>query len=96
MRGLAHAHAWAALWEACPKRPPLGFKHFFDACVEQGARSEAARYAHKLPAAEAVPLLLGIERVDEAREAARAVKEKQPELLRAVNAHVAGDRDGNA
>lgn len=45
---------------------------------------EAAKYAPKLSAAEAVPTWLRIGRIDEARRVALAHKEKQPELLKMV------------
>lgn len=43
----------------------------------QGQFEEAARYAVKLPAAEAVPCLLKLNKVEEARELARQFREKQ-------------------
>ena len=46
-----------------------------------------------LPAAEAVPLLLRINKVEEARELARQHRDKQPELLNMVSAHVVGSVD---
>jgi len=89
VRGLAHAHAWAALWDACPKRPPvIGFKPFAEACIAQKKFDEAARYALKLAPADAVTTLLRIGNVDAARSVAVSVREKQPELLSTVNAHV--------
>jgi hypothetical protein len=97
VRGLAHAHAWAALHEfggGDKKKPPAPLELFVDACLEQGERNEAARYARRLPPAEAVPLLLDpIGRLDVARDVAMAHKEKQPELLRLVSTHGAGSTD---
>ena len=89
MRGLAHAHAWVALHEfGGGKKAPAPLELFVDACLEQGNRDEAARYARRLPPAEAVPLLLDpIGRIDVARDVAMANKEKQPELLRLVSQH---------
>lgn len=56
--------------------------------MAQGARGEAARYAQRMPAAEAVPTLLRLAEPDAARRVAVQHKEKQPELLRAVSAYV--------
>lgn len=90
MRGLAHAHAWQALWDACPKRAPvIGYKPFAEACIAQNMLEEAARYAGKLPPAEAVPTFLRIGHVSEARAVALSVREKQPDLLNLVQAHTA-------
>ena len=54
----------------------------------QGAREEAARYAVRMPAAEAVPALLKLAEPDAARRIAVQHKEKNPELLRAVSTYV--------
>jgi len=97
VRGLAHAHAWQALWDSCPKRPPvIGYAPFAHACVEQKAYDEAARYALKLPPADGVPLLLRVGHVEAARSVAISVREKQPELLAMVNGHVVGSSDAPA
>ena len=95
LRGLAHARDWAALWQlGSARRSPIGFKPFADACIEQGAHDEAARYAPKLAPAEAVPVWLTIGRVDEARRVALAHKDRQPQLLRMVTDQLAGGADG--
>ena len=85
LKGLAHARNWGGLWElGSARRSPIGFKPFADACIAQGAFDEAARYAPKLTAAEAVPVWLQIGRLDEARRVAMQHKDKQPELLKLV------------
>ena len=90
LRGLAHANEWAALWELSnAKRVSLPPSAFADACLEQGRRDEAARYAARMAPAEAVPLLLKCERLEAARAIAVGHKEKQPELLRMVSSHAA-------
>jgi hypothetical protein len=89
LRGLAHARNWAALWElGSARRSPIGFKPFADACIEQDAFEEAARYAAKLSAAEAVPIWLRVGRVDEARKVAMPLKDRQPELITMVTDYV--------
>jgi len=89
LKGLSHAHNWTALWElGSARRSPIGFKPFADACIEQGASDEAARYAPKLGPAEAVPIWLRIGRADDARRVAMTVKDRQPELLKLVTDHV--------
>ena len=91
LKGLAHARDWTGLWElGSARRSPIGFAPFADACIEQGALEEAARYAPKLTAAEAVPVWLKIGRIDDARRVALQHKEKQPELLRLVTDAVMG------
>ena len=88
-RGLAHAHAWGALWDfSNAKRSPVGLGPFMEACVAQGAREEAVRYAQRMPATEAVPELLKLAEPDAARRVAVQHKEKQPQLLRAVSTYV--------
>jgi len=83
LRGLSHARDWAAVAEmaASARRSPIGWRPFVDACIEQSAHDEAAKYIAKLTPAEAVPLYLQIARTDEARALAIQHKEKQPALL---------------
>lgn len=89
IRGLAEAHAWAALWDSCPKKPPvIGYKPFVEACIGQNNLNEAVRYAEKLAPLDRVPVLLRIGEVELARSLASSVREKHPELLAAVIAHV--------
>ena len=90
MRGLAHAHAWGALWDFSHAKPksPIGLGPFLEASAEQGARDEAARYAQRMLPAEAVPALLRAGHADGARRIAVQHKEKHPELLATVTAHV--------
>ncbi len=91
LKGLAHARDWERLWAelGSSRKSPIGFKPFADACVEQGAFDEAARYAAKLAAADAVPLYLKLGRIDEARRVAVQHKDKQPELLRMITEYSA-------
>ena len=56
----------------------------------QNAHEEAAKYAPKLPAAEAVPVWITLGRIDEARRVALQYKDKQPELLKMVTEASAG------
>jgi len=96
LKGLAHARAWASLWElGSARRSPIGFKPFADACIEQGALEEAGKYVAKLAAAEAVPMWLRIGRVDEARRVAIQHKDRQPELLKMVTEQMR-EGDGGA
>ena len=97
LKGLSHARNWSALWElGSARRSPIGFKPFADACIEQGAFEEAARYAPKLVAAESVPVYLKIGKLDDARRIALQYKDKQPELLKAVTDHVLANISSSA
>ena len=88
VKGLAHSHMWPALWEfSCSKKPPGGLEPFMEACMAQGACNEAARYAQRMPPAEAVPAWLRLGETDMARRVAIQHKEKQPDLLSTVSAH---------
>lgn len=85
LKGLARAHRWEALWQMSQaKRLPVPLETFAEACANQGALVEANRYAQRLTAAEAVPLLLRIGQIDEARQHSGG----QPDLLRQVDTHV--------
>ena len=96
-KGLAHSHAWGALWDfSNSKKPPTGLESFMTACLEQGAREEAARYAQRMPSAEAVSALLRLGSYDAARRVALQVKEKSPELLSSVIAHTKRGHAGEA
>ena len=78
LKGLARAHRWEALWQMSQaKRLPVPLETFAEACANQGALVEANRYAQRLTAAEAVPLLLRIGQIDEARQHSGG----QPDLL---------------
>lgn len=95
LRGLAHARNWEGLWElGTARRSPIGVMPFVDACVEQGAHDEAAKYARKLAAAEAVPVWIKIDRLDDARRVALMHKDKQPELLKLVTDHMSSGSSG--
>ena len=90
VRGLAHAHAWPALWDFshAKAKSPVGLEPFLEASAAQGARDEAARYAARMPPAEAVPALLRVGIPEAARRIAVQHKEKHPDLLTAVSAHI--------
>ena len=92
LKGLSHKRDWPTLWAdlGSARRSPIGFKPFADACLEQGAIDEAAKYAPKLTPAEAVPIWLRIGRVDDARKVAMTVKDRQPELLKMVTDRAGG------
>jgi len=92
VRGLAHAHAWTALWEfGASKKSPVGYGFFAEACAAQGAPREAARYAARMPAADAVALLVRLGLLDDARIIAAQHREKHPELLGLVASTIPRD-----
>jgi hypothetical protein len=96
--GLSQLHDWPALWSlfTSAHRPPLGPAAFAEACLAHGAPDEAARYAARMPAAEAVPLLLRAGDAAAARAVAERHADKAPELLALVEAHGgAGQRSAN-
>lgn len=85
LKGLAHAHRWEALWQMSQaKKLPVPLAKFAEACAEHGAIGEASRYARRLAAADSVPLLLRLGRIDEARQCAIG----HPELLKQLAAFV--------
>ena len=90
VRGLAQLRDWPALWlfYNSARRPPLSAAAFAEAAIANGAPAEAARYAPRMPPAEAVPLLLQCGEASAARAIALANKDKNPELLRRVSAHL--------
>ena len=92
LKGLMQARDWVGLWElsSSARRSPIGYKPFVEACVKQGAYDEACRYIAKLTPAEAVPMYLQINKVDDARRVAVQHKDKQPDLLEAVLKHAEG------
>mmetsp|Transcript_23856 Transcript_23856/g.66043 ORF Transcript_23856/g.66043 Transcript_23856/m.66043 type:complete len:488 (-) Transcript_23856:651-2114(-) len=90
VRGLARLRDWDALWafSQSARRPPIKLSSFAEACFNNDAPAEAARYATRLLPSEAVPVLLRAGQIDSARAVAHQQGEKSRELLAKVDAFV--------